>query len=103
MLVTDPTADTLVGRRSAMSTEHDTYNDAIDAVDPATESVRGRPVSDRVRVKRRPARANYNKDVIYQIFDDALVCHVAFVVDEQPYILPTLHVRIGDELYLHGD
>lgn len=86
-----------------MSTEHDSYNDAIDSVDPATESVRGRPASDRVKVKRRPARANYQKDVIHQIFDDALVCHVAFVVDDQPYILPTLHVRIGDELYLHGD
>ena len=86
-----------------MPTEHDTYNDAIDSVDPATEAVRGRPVSDRVKVKRRPARANYQKDVIYKIFDDALVCHVAFVVDEQPYILPTLHVRIGDVLYLHGD
>ena len=86
-----------------MSTEHDSYNEAIDAVDPATESVRGRPVSDRVKVKRRPARASYQKDVIYKIFDDALVCHVAVVVDEQPYILPTLHVRMGDELYLHGD
>lgn len=86
-----------------MPTEHDSYNDAIDSVDPDLESARGRPASPRVQVKRRPARANYNKDVIYQIFDDALVCHVAFVVDEQPYILPMLHVRIGDELFLHGD
>ncbi len=86
-----------------MTIEHDTYNDAIDSVDPGTESVRGRPVSDRVKVKRRPARANYQKDVIHKIFDDALVCHVAIVIDDQPYILPYLHVRIGDHLYLHGD
>jgi uncharacterized protein len=86
-----------------MPVEHDSYNAAIDSVDPATESLRGRPVSDRVKVRRRPARANYNKDVIHQVFDDALVCHVAFVVDGQPHILPQLHVRIGDVVYLHGD
>lgn len=86
-----------------MAIEHDTYNDAIDTVDPATESVRGRAASDRVKVKRRPARANYQKDVIHKIFDDALVCHVAIVVDDQPYILPNLHVRIDDQIYLHGD
>lgn len=84
-------------------TEHDTYNDAIDKVDPDTESVRGRPATDRVKVKRRPARANYQRDVINQVFDDALVCHVGFVLDGQPYVLPNLHVRIGDVLYLHGD
>lgn len=86
-----------------MTVEHDAYNDAIDSVDPESESVRGRPVSDRVKVQRRPARANYQMDVIRQIFDDALVCHVAFVLDGQPHILPQLHVRIGDSLYLHGD
>src|SRR5438067_13554764 len=81
----------------------DTYNDAIDRVDPELESLRGRPVSDRVKVKRRPARANYQKHVIHEIFDEALVCHVAFVVDGQPHILPQLHVRIDDTIYLHGD
>lgn len=86
-----------------MSTNHDSYNDEIDRVDPATESVRGRPASDRVKVKRRPARASYQRDVIHQIFDDSLVCHVAIERDGQPYILPNLHVRIGDQLYLHGD
>lgn len=86
-----------------MPAEPDTYNDAIDAVDPASESVRGRPATERVKVRRRPARANYQQDVVYQVFDDALVCHVAIVVDDQPYILPNLHVRIGDHLYLHGD
>lgn len=81
----------------------DTYNDLIDSVDPEQESLRGRPASDRVKVRRRPARANYQREVIDQIFDDSLVCHVAFVVDGEPRILPQLHVRIGDTLYLHGD
>jgi uncharacterized protein len=85
-----------------MTAEHDSYNDEID-VDPRPESVRGRPASDRVRVKRRPARANYQKDVIYKIFDDALHCHVGIAIDDQPYILPNLHVRVGDHVYLHGD
>jgi len=86
-----------------MATEHDSYNDEIDRVDAGTESARGRPASDRVRVKRRPARASYQKDAIYKIFDDSLVCHVAIAIDDQPYILPNLHVRVGDHLYLHGD
>jgi nitroimidazol reductase NimA-like FMN-containing flavoprotein (pyridoxamine 5'-phosphate oxidase superfamily) len=81
----------------------DSYNEAIDTVDPATESLRGRPASERVKVRRRPARANYQRDVIDKVFDDSLVCHVGFVMDGQPYVLPQLHVRIGDELYLHGD
>lgn len=86
-----------------MSEERDAYDEAIDAIDPASESTRGRPASDRVRVKRRPARASYQKDVVYQVFDDVLVCHVAIVIDDQPVILPNLHVRLGDHLYLHGD
>ena len=86
-----------------MATEHDSYNDEIDKVDARTESARGRPASDRVKVKRRPARASYQKDAIYKIFDDSLVCHVAIAIDDQPYILPNLHVRVGDHLYLHGD
>ncbi|MBI5880187.1 MAG: pyridoxamine 5'-phosphate oxidase family protein [Chloroflexi bacterium] len=57
---------------------------------------------DRNRVVRKPERGQYDKSVIYPIIDEALICHVAFVVDGQPYVIPTLHARDGDDLLLHG-
>ncbi len=56
----------------------------------------------RTRVKRLPKRASYDRDAIYSILDTALVCHVGFAIDAQPYVIPTLHVRIADRLYIHG-
>jgi nitroimidazol reductase NimA-like FMN-containing flavoprotein (pyridoxamine 5'-phosphate oxidase superfamily) len=58
--------------------------------------------TSRTRVKRLPKRASYDRDAIYSILDTALVCHVGFALDGQPYVIPTLHVRIGDRLYIHG-
>jgi nitroimidazol reductase NimA-like FMN-containing flavoprotein (pyridoxamine 5'-phosphate oxidase superfamily) len=59
---------------------------------------------DRIRskLKRIPARGHYDKDTIYKIVDEALYCHVSFVQNEQPFIIPTIHARIGDNLFLHG-
>jgi hypothetical protein len=56
----------------------------------------------RTRVKRLPKRASYDRDAIYSILDTALVCHVGFALGGQPYVIPTLHVRIDDRLYIHG-
>ena len=56
----------------------------------------------RTRVKRLPKRASYDRDVINALLDTALVCHVGFAIDGQPYVIPTLQVRIGDRLYIHG-
>jgi nitroimidazol reductase NimA-like FMN-containing flavoprotein (pyridoxamine 5'-phosphate oxidase superfamily) len=39
---------------------------------------------------------------VYAILDEALFCHVGFIVDGQPYVMPTIHARVGDRLYLHG-
>lgn len=44
----------------------------------------------------------YDKVTIYPIVDEALFCHVGFVVGGQPYVIPTLHARQGDRLLLHG-
>ena len=51
--------------------------------------------TSRTRVKRLPKRASYDRDAIYSILDTALVCHVGFAIDGQPYVIPTLHVRIA--------
>jgi hypothetical protein len=61
-----------------------------------------RPPTPRVTVKRLPERARYQREVIEGILDEALICHAGFVVDGQPYIIPTLHARDGDRLYVHG-
>ncbi len=58
--------------------------------------------SPRTRVRRAPKRAVYERSQIEAILDEAIVCHVGFVVDDQPYVIPTLHARVGDKVYLHG-
>src|SRR5215813_7126657 len=58
--------------------------------------------TERTRLKRLPKRASYDRAVINPILDEAMFSHVAFVAGGQPYAIPTLHVRIGDRLYIHG-
>jgi nitroimidazol reductase NimA-like FMN-containing flavoprotein (pyridoxamine 5'-phosphate oxidase superfamily) len=58
--------------------------------------------TERIRVKRHPERALYNHAEIYAILDEGYVCHVAFVVDQQPHLIPTAYGRSGNELYIHG-
>jgi len=59
-------------------------------------------VSARVRVRRHADRGVYEQAVIEQILDEAYICHVGFVADGQPMVLPTVHVRVGAAVYLHG-
>ena len=59
-------------------------------------------LTQRNRVKRLPDRGKYDKATIYPIIDEAIICHVGFTIDERPFIIPTLHVRDGDDLLLHG-
>jgi len=54
------------------------------------------------RVKRHPERGAYDKRSVFQIIDEALICHVAFVQDGQPFVIPTLHARQDDSILLHG-
>jgi nitroimidazol reductase NimA-like FMN-containing flavoprotein (pyridoxamine 5'-phosphate oxidase superfamily) len=50
------------------------------------------------RVRRIPERGQYDQETIYAIIDEALICHVAFAVGEQPFVIPTIHARMGDEI-----
>jgi nitroimidazol reductase NimA-like FMN-containing flavoprotein (pyridoxamine 5'-phosphate oxidase superfamily) len=56
----------------------------------------------RTSVRRHPERGVYDRGTIDGILDEALICHVGFEVEGQPYVIPTIHARVGDELYLHG-
>jgi nitroimidazol reductase NimA-like FMN-containing flavoprotein (pyridoxamine 5'-phosphate oxidase superfamily) len=59
--------------------------------------------SKRTTVKRLPKRGHYDRATIDAILDEAIVCHVGFTgEDGQPFVIPSLHARVGDLLYLHG-
>ena len=58
--------------------------------------------TERTRVKRLPNRGVYDRETIYSILDEAFICHVGYVFDGQPYVIPTGYARIGDDLYIHG-
>jgi len=60
------------------------------------------PPSDRTRVRRLPDRGAYDRPVIDAILDEALVCHLGFALDGQPFVIPTIHGRRGDVVYVHG-
>ena len=60
------------------------------------------PVTPRNRAKRVSERASYDRAAVHAILDAAMLCHVAYVIDGQPYCTPTLHWRRGDTLYWHG-
>jgi nitroimidazol reductase NimA-like FMN-containing flavoprotein (pyridoxamine 5'-phosphate oxidase superfamily) len=60
------------------------------------------PASDRVRLRRKPDRGRYDRATIDTILDAALLGHVGWVLDGQPYVTPTAIWRQGDRLYWHG-
>ena len=59
--------------------------------------------TERTRVHRHPERAEYDRATIDAVLDEALICHVAWTEpDGGPRLLPTIHARVNDTLYLHG-
>ena len=58
--------------------------------------------SERTEVRRLPERGSYDRALINEILDEALICHVGFVVGGAPVVIPSIHARVGDTLYLHG-
>ena len=68
-------------------------------LEPARASL---PPSARTTVKRMPRRACYDRAVINAILDEGLVCHLGFTVDSQPYVLPTIYARDGEQILIHG-
>jgi uncharacterized protein len=58
--------------------------------------------TEKTTLKRLPKRGEYDRAAVYEILDEAFICHVGFVVEGQPYVIPTGYARIGDTLYIHG-
>ena len=60
------------------------------------------PITPVNRVKRVHERGHYDHDAVHSVLDAAILCHVAYVIDGQPYCTPTIHWREGNRLYWHG-
>ena len=58
--------------------------------------------TERTKVRRKPERGSYDRELIYRILDEAFVCQVAFIDHGLPFVVPTNYVRVGDKLFLHG-
>lgn len=58
--------------------------------------------TERTALRRQPGRGSHERAAVHGVLDEARVCHLGFVVDGQPYVIPTLHARCGERLYLHG-
>ena len=58
--------------------------------------------TERTKVRSLPDRGKYDSESVYGILDEAFICHVGFVVDGQPYVIPTGFARVNDTLYIHG-
>lgn len=58
--------------------------------------------TDRTRLQRLPARGAYDCETVHAILEEGFVCHVGFVVDGQPFVIPTNYARVDETLYLHG-
>jgi hypothetical protein len=58
--------------------------------------------TERTTLKRLPKRGEYDRERVYAILDEAFICHVGFVVDGRPVVIPTGYGRMKDVLYIHG-
>ena len=57
---------------------------------------------ERSTLKRLPQRGSYERATVNEILDEGLICHVGFVAEGQPFVIPTGYGRVGDKLYIHG-
>lgn len=60
------------------------------------------PQTKRTNLKRLAKRGHFDHDTVYGILDEGFICHVGFVVDGQPFVIPTGYARVDDKLYIHG-
>ncbi|MEX0277432.1 MAG: pyridoxamine 5'-phosphate oxidase family protein [Ruegeria sp.] len=58
--------------------------------------------SELMRLKRAHKRGHYDMDTIYSVLDATFICHIGYVVDDQPLVVPTAYIREGDTVYIHG-
>jgi len=69
---------------------------------PEEEAVKRFEPTEQTTLKRLPNRGVFDREAVYRILDEAFICHVGFIVDEQPFVVPTGYGRKSDNLYIHG-
>jgi hypothetical protein len=60
------------------------------------------PLTERTTLKRLPLRGAYDREIVYAILDEGFICHVGFVADGKPVVIPTGYARVDDRLLIHG-
>ncbi|HKR23527.1 MAG TPA: pyridoxamine 5'-phosphate oxidase family protein [Pyrinomonadaceae bacterium] len=60
------------------------------------------PQTNRTKLKRLPKRGHFDRETVYGILDEGFICHVGFVVEGHPVVIPTGYARVDDKLYIHG-
>jgi uncharacterized protein len=60
------------------------------------------PQTNRTKLKRLPKRGHFDRETVYGILDEGFICHIGFVVDGHPVVIPTGYARVDDKLYVHG-
>ena len=58
--------------------------------------------TNRTTLKRLPKRGDFERDAIFAILDEAFICHVGFIVNGKPVVIPTSYVRVAEDVYIHG-
>jgi uncharacterized protein len=58
--------------------------------------------TNHTKLNRRPDRGSFDKETIYKIIDEAFYCHVSFIQNGKPFVIPTIHARMEDKIILHG-
>jgi nitroimidazol reductase NimA-like FMN-containing flavoprotein (pyridoxamine 5'-phosphate oxidase superfamily) len=62
----------------------------------------GTDLAPALKIQRHPERAVADRETAFAILDEGLICHVGFVVDGRPWVIPTMYARDGETLYVHG-
>ncbi|HEY6247607.1 MAG TPA: pyridoxamine 5'-phosphate oxidase family protein [Pyrinomonadaceae bacterium] len=60
------------------------------------------PQTSRTNLKRLPKRGHFDRDTVYAILDEGFICHIGFIVEGQPFVIPTGYARVDDNLFVHG-
>ncbi|MBP0020729.1 MAG: pyridoxamine 5'-phosphate oxidase family protein [Cyanobacteria bacterium SBLK] len=79
-----------------------TNNQHFDKAQRKQQTINNIPITSRTKIRRVPQRGNYDRETIYQILDEGLICHTGFIVNGQTFVIPTAYGRINDRLYIHG-
>ena len=58
--------------------------------------------TEKTKISRLPKRGSYDTEVIHNILDEGLFCTISYCIDNQPFVIPNGHCRIGSNLYIHG-